>query len=189
MQVTVTLSAARSGLITLRAQPEGRAVNLTWITTNEKDVSGFDIEKKTANSWEKIGKMLSDSSVSGKYFFRDNHALAGSNSYRLKADTPEDKPVYSNIINVELKEIVVFQNVPNPFSSVTTIKYEVPREAPVNIVVYNTIGIPVAILANEIKKPGSYEVQWNAGNRVSGMYYYKVFIGDMEKTMGMLKLN
>jgi hypothetical protein len=59
----------------------------------------------------------------------------------------------------------------------------------VKIVVYNSMGYPVAVLANELKEPGSYQVQWNAGNIASGSYYYTVIIGDKVITRKMLKLN
>ncbi len=83
----------------------------------------------------------------------------------------------------------VYQNVPNPFSYTTTIRYQVAEKAQVKIVVYNANGTPIAVLANEVKDPGLYQVRWNAGNIPSGNYFYTVIVGNKAKTMKMLKLN
>ena len=83
----------------------------------------------------------------------------------------------------------VYQNAPNPFTGITTIRYEVADKAPVKIIVYNAKSIPVAVLANEIKQPGSYQIQWNAENIPSGTYFYTVIIGDNVTTKKMLKIN
>ena len=192
MQVTVNQSALGSNLLTFTAQTTGDNVSLIWETANEKNVSGFDIEKKTAKSWDKMGHLPSTGGITeNKYFFGDYFPVTGLNYYRLKILGSEGKFVYSYIINVKLitNKNVMYQNVPNPFTGITTIHYEVPDKSLVKIVVYNTLGIPVAVLANEIKNPGSYQVQWNAGNITSGTYFYTIIIGDNVRTRKMLKLN
>ena len=83
----------------------------------------------------------------------------------------------------------VHQNFPNPITSTTTTQYEVADEAPVKIIVYNAKSMPVAVLVNEVKQPGSYQVQWNAENITSGTYFYTVIIGDNVTTKKMLKIN
>jgi hypothetical protein len=55
--------------------------------------------------------------------------------------------------------------------------------------VFNTVGLRVAVLTNEIKKPGTYQIQWNSANIPSGDYYYTVVIGDNVTTKKMLKSN
>src|SRR5258705_9016570 len=73
--------------------------------------------------------------------------------------------IYSDInVRLKINKNVVYQNVPNAFSGITTIRYKVADEALVKIMVYNRAGIQVAVLANEIKQPGSYQIQWNAAN-------------------------
>ena len=85
---------------------------------------------------------------------------------------------------------VVYQNYPNPFTGITTIRYEVSDKASaVKIIVYSSDGIQVAVLVNEIKLPGSYQIQWNATNIPSGNYIYTAIIGDKVTTLKMLKLN
>jgi len=73
------------------------------------------------------------------------------------------------------------QNFPNPFSSTTTISYQLKAASHVNISVYNILGEKIAILVNENHAPGHYTVDWNAvgksGNQlVNGIYIYSLDI-------------
>lgn len=64
-------------------------------------------------------------------------------------------------------------NFPNPFSTTTTIKYEVPVESIVSLKVYNLSGQAIATLVEGNKKAGSYSVEFNASRLAKGMYYCK----------------
>jgi hypothetical protein len=82
-------------------------------------------------------------------------------------------------IQTELpKEFKLSQNYPNPFNPVTTIKYSVPKQSIVKLVIYDIIGRVVGTLANEMKQPGNYEVQFDASNLASGAYFYRIEAGD-----------
>ncbi len=89
-----------------------------------------------------------------------------------------------------MKMNIIFQNFPNPFSTVTNIKFEIAEKTSVKIIVYNSIGTEVAVLVNEIKQPGAYQAQWNATNVSAGNYFYKVILGNNNIiTKKMLKLH
>ncbi|MGA9292246.1 MAG: T9SS type A sorting domain-containing protein [Ignavibacteriaceae bacterium] len=66
------------------------------------------------------------------------------------------------------------QNYPNPFNPSTTISYEIPNEAKVSIKIYNTLGKEVAALINKVQIAGKYEIEWNADNFASGIYFYTI---------------
>jgi N-acetylneuraminic acid mutarotase len=71
------------------------------------------------------------------------------------------------------------QNYPNPFNPVTTLGYQVPVTARVEIAVYNILGEKIATLVNGVKEAGTYRVEWNgrdAGGRqmASGIYLYSM---------------
>ena len=70
------------------------------------------------------------------------------------------------------------QNYPNPFNAGTTIRYQLPRPAKVNIVLYNIRGQKVATLVNEEKAPGYYTYRWDARSLSSGIYFYRMTAGD-----------
>jgi hypothetical protein len=67
---------------------------------------------------------------------------------------------------------------PNPFNPVTRINYNVPSTQHVRIAVYDIAGRLVENLVNEVKAPGEYVVEWNAGNLPSGIYFYRMQTGN-----------
>lgn len=70
------------------------------------------------------------------------------------------------------------QNYPNPFNAGTSIRYQLPRPAKVNIVLYNIRGQKVATLVDEDKAPGFYTYRWDARSLSSGIYFYRMTAGD-----------
>ena len=66
------------------------------------------------------------------------------------------------------------QNYPNPFNPTTIISYQIPYESKVVLKVFNILGEDVATLVNEDKASGSYNVQFNAINLSSGVYFYQI---------------
>jgi len=80
------------------------------------------------------------------------------------------------------------QNFPNPFNPSTVIKYAIPRAGIVKMVVYDILGRQVALLVNELKQPGNYEVKFDALNFASGVYFYKIEAGDFTSVKKMLLL-
>ena len=62
----------------------------------------------------------------------------------------------------------------------TKIKYDIPKKADydniqlVSLVIYDILGKEISILVNENQKPGYYEVEWNATNLSSGIYFIKL---------------
>src|SRR4030095_14278207 len=72
------------------------------------------------------------------------------------------------------KEFKLEQNYPNPFNPVTSFKFQVPRLSVVKIAVCDVLGREAATLVNGELKPGIYEVNWDASNYPSGVYFYKL---------------
>lgn len=81
----------------------------------------------------------------------------------------------------------LYQNYPNPFNPVTTIKFDIPKQTSVKITVYDILGNQVTELVNLSNvKPGSYSVQFDAGNLASGIYLYKIIGDNFTETKKML---
>lgn len=76
----------------------------------------------------------------------------------------------------------LFQNYPNPFTPPTTIKYAIPSDERVEIIIYNTLGQKVRTLVNRNHQPGYYKVVWDATNDAgvkvgSGIFFSTVKAG------------
>jgi len=78
------------------------------------------------------------------------------------------------------------QNYPNPFNPATSIKYSVSSIQSVKLSIYNILGKEVETLVNEKQSAGTYEVNWNASNYPSGIYFYRLQAGDFTETKKMI---
>lgn len=85
-------------------------------------------------------------------------------------------------------EFSLFQNYPNPFNPTTAIKYELPKQSRVQLIIYNILGQKVDELVNTFQKAGRYEVKWNAENFASGIYYYRIEAGNFVQTKKLILL-
>ena len=80
------------------------------------------------------------------------------------------------------------QNYPNPFNPTTNIKFDIPKLTNVKIIIYNALGKELTSLVNEKLSAGSYEVDWNASNYASGVYFYKLETEEFTNTKKMVLL-
>ncbi|MGE5436305.1 MAG: T9SS type A sorting domain-containing protein, partial [Syntrophothermus sp.] len=80
------------------------------------------------------------------------------------------------------------QNYPNPFNPATTIKYSIPKENFVSLKIYDALGNEVAQLVNEEKPAGEYEVNFNASQLSSGVYFYRINSGEFTQVKKLLLL-
>jgi len=78
------------------------------------------------------------------------------------------------------------QNYPNPFNPKTNISYSVKEKGFVTLKVYNSLGKEVASLVNDNRESGKYELQWDASNYSSGVYFYKMTANNYSETKKMM---
>ena len=78
------------------------------------------------------------------------------------------------------------QNYPNPFNPSTVISYQLPVNSKVSLKIYDLLGREVATLVNEEQSAGWKEVEWNASNIASGIYFYKLQADNFIETKKML---
>ncbi|MFA5832202.1 MAG: TIM-barrel domain-containing protein [Bacteroidota bacterium] len=78
------------------------------------------------------------------------------------------------------------QNYPNPFNPITTIRYAVPYSAHVKLTIHDILGREIAMLMDNEQSAGWKELQWNANNVSSGVYFYRLQSGgfaEMKKSL------
>ncbi|MDR3668675.1 MAG: right-handed parallel beta-helix repeat-containing protein [Ignavibacteriaceae bacterium] len=153
------------------------SVLLNWTTSTEINNQGFDIERKSSTSWDKIGFMegKGNSVIKNNYSFVDKSPIGYKIEYRLKQIDNNGNFTYSN--NVEITVVpqdFSIGNYPNPFNPSTKIRYTIPAESMVNMVVYNIIGEKLDELKNEVQQPGTYELNWNGVGHPSGIYFVSI---------------
>ncbi|MCZ6677614.1 MAG: T9SS type A sorting domain-containing protein [Candidatus Poribacteria bacterium] len=85
------------------------------------------------------------------------------------------------------------QNYPNPFNPNTTIRYQLPASGDVKLEIFNVLGQRVRTLVDQAQVPGHYAINWDSKNHhglpvATGMYFYRIVVGDFIKTRKMLLL-
>ncbi len=80
------------------------------------------------------------------------------------------------------------QNYPNPFTTSTTIKYQLPVEGNITIRVFNGLGQQVAVYQNRHDTGGHFSVQFNAAGMAAGIYFYTLEAGGESQVRKMLVL-
>ena len=165
------------------ANVNDRAISITWTTATELNNSGFELERRLNNDWQKVifieGKGTttekSNYSYIDKFVFE---SLQGAVQYRLKQIDYDGSYSYSQVISVEVdftpKEYTLYQNYPNPFNPSTTIKFALPFDSNVRIAIYNLLGEQVEVLFDQVKEVGYHNLNWNASSLASGVYIYTI---------------
>ena len=166
-------------LISFTAWIINNQVNLKWETATEVNNYGFEIERKTSDTWVKIGFVQgSGNSNSPKsYTYADNNLIGGSKfAYRLKQIDVDGKFEYSSSVEVEIIPTMfeLSQNYPNPFNPITKIKFALPKETELRIVLYNMLGESIKTIVEGKYDVGYHEVELLANDLPSGVYVYRL---------------
>ncbi|MDP2209014.1 MAG: T9SS type A sorting domain-containing protein [Bacteroidota bacterium] len=89
-------------------------------------------------------------------------------------------------------DVALLQNYPNPFNPSTKIKFAIPEGVEtrhgVSLRVYDVLGREVAVLVDEYKEAGYYEVSFDASQFTSGVYFYRLQSGNFNSVKKMLLL-
>ncbi|MEX0856665.1 MAG: T9SS type A sorting domain-containing protein, partial [Balneolaceae bacterium] len=91
--------------------------------------------------------------------------------------------------NVETSEGMTLGNYPNPFNPTTNIRFTLPEQSQVSLVVYDMIGREVATLVNDILPAGDRTIRFDASSLANGIYLYKLRAGTQQitRTMTLIK--
>ena len=99
----------------------------------------------------------------------------------------------NDVINQLPHAFNLYNNYPNPFNPVTTLRYDLPEDALVNITIYDIMGRIVRTLINSQQNAGFKSIQWNATNDAgsplsAGLYLYKIQADNFVETRKMVLL-
>ncbi len=77
---------------------------------------------------------------------------------------------------------------PNPFNTRTTLQYSLPLDSHVVVEIYDVLGRSVGTILDEKMYAGYHQIEWNADDKSSGMYFYRIQAGKYSETKKMLLL-
>ncbi|MFZ5980430.1 MAG: T9SS type A sorting domain-containing protein [Candidatus Zixiibacteriota bacterium] len=178
--VEATVTYSKTGVISIDG-PEMGAVYVVF----EGDVNPINL---TSNM-----EMLSASRDGMTYtllWSRDGEACTGTilnadaNIVSIEMATKDAAQVTSNLLPAEF---ALEQNYPNPFNPTTTIQFSLKERADFVLTIYNVTGQVVESFAGS-NEAGTYEIEWNASNVASGVYFYRLTTGNYTETKKMVLL-
>ena len=149
------------------------ATHVIWVGTD----AGIFTSRSSGNQWYYANNGLPAVAV-WRMKVRDNEIVVGTHGRGVwtlplaEVATDVDDPVAELPSGFSLA-----QNYPNPFNASTTIRFDVPSEAPVRLTVFDASGRKVAVLTDRVYAPGVHELNWNANDLASGMYFYRMETG------------
>jgi len=153
--------------------PSGPDVSKIYLTTN----AGLNWILSSSPSSRKLRTLSFISATTGY--------AAGDRGIILK--TTNGGQIWINkISSVVPSEFILEQNYPNPFNPNTIIRYHVKENTDVIIKIYDILGKEITTLVNEKHSPGIYEVDWNALNCSSGIYFYRLETKNYTETKKMM---
>lgn len=148
---------------------------------------GVFLSTNDGSSWVAVDTGLTYPDVAS-LFIHKSYLFAGTNN-----NSGWRRPLSEMMTSVEKEEILpsefsLCQNYPNPFNPSTTISYNLASGSNVILKVYDILGREVAMLVNEYKQAGKYEVEFNASSLASGVYFYQIKTGDKTDIKKMVLL-
>ena len=181
-------------LTSFTATSNSNEVILNWSTATETNNRGFEILRFTQNDnsgWQTIGFVpgFGTTTKPKSYRYTDSKVSTEKYTYRLKQIDFDGSYEYSMEVEVEVSVPLKFsleQNYPNPFNPNTQISYQLPVNCGVKLKVLDILGSEVAVLVNEYKIVGKYDVEFNASSLSSGVYFYQLKAGNYIDTKKMM---
>jgi uncharacterized protein YdaL len=83
----------------------------------------------------------------------------------------------------------LYQNFPNPFNPHTTIQYEIQEDGEVLLEVYSLLGQKICTLIDKRQTEGKYIIHFEADDLASGIYFYRLRVGEWMEMRKMLLLH
>ena len=113
---------------------------------------------------------------------------SSNGSYNLTLDASSVSTVDEKMIPMDF---ALHSNFPNPFNPTTTIKYDLPENGSVSLMIYDIMGREIRHLVNETQNAGFKAIMWdgtnNYGHQVgTGMYLYQIKAGSFVQTRKMI---
>jgi hypothetical protein len=112
---------------------------------------------------------------------------SNSNTYHVYCYSYNE--VLTGTASLKPNTFTLSQNRPNPANPTTTISYELPEAQNITLQIFDITGRLVETLYKGYKEAGHWDLKWNASEQSSGVYIYRLQVGDrcISKKMVVLK--
>lgn len=115
----------------------------------------------------------------------DSHSPPEPNNFGFLKIEPDTITVPTNVQFLLNKNLSQVKNYPNPFVESTSIHYYMSEKSVVEINIYNSLGIKIKTLINQVQSEGKHSIVWDAENCFPGIYFYKIKT-DENKVVGKM---
>lgn len=195
--------------LTIENLPEGKIVNLGFVSTHPKSNLDVLIEIIGQHPITLTTQTVRPDPINGnriKVNLPDNQTWSNSdsikftmkdsqNEYYLTASVPLDKIITDLLAQTTAIEydFNLYQNYPNPFNAITKINFTIPIKDGNNfhrakLIIYDLLGREIKVLLDKEINPGNYSLDFDAGNLPSGTYFYKLTVDNLSKVKKMILL-
>ena len=154
------------------------------IIKGQATIAEYQIYMKNVQYKNIQGNMSTKSTKTITFIVNDGLINSNLGTRQIKVDgVVTDISTFNNEIPLEY---VLYSNYPNPFNPSTIIRYALPQEGYVSLIIYNSLGQEVYKLANEIQTAGYHEIVFNASKLSSGLYIYRIKAGEFIQSKKMI---
>ncbi len=152
--------------------------NMGPITMNSGDTQtiamSYMISRDGGSNLQNVCALQSLSDSALKYYYNDFRTCIPIGIEPISTEIPQ--------------KYELLQNYPNPFNPMTKLKFQMPKSGFTKLAIYDVTGKEISILVNKNLKPGIYEIDWNAENIPSGVYFYSLISNEFTQTKKMVVL-
>jgi hypothetical protein len=165
-------------LIRFTAKKQDSGVKLDWLTSDETNNQGFEVERRIdSGMWEKVGFVDGSGTTkeNNAYSFLDFNPSPGMNYYRLRQMDFDGKVELSRIVGVKMDNGILLKIYPNPTTGIINIE-----GAHSNIRILDILGRPVmnGMIINQ---------KIDVSHLPGGFYILSVSSENKEKSIPILK--
>lgn len=171
--------------------------HIEWVTNTEDDIDEYNIHRNISevDAWELIATVSHPTnSYTDPEIWYNPHGYNCKVDYRVTAaDLADNESLPSNTVrfagwvikpgsvgdyegnmSIAIPEQTAISASPNPFNTATTLTFDLPEAAAVEIAIYNPSGQKVAQLGSGWQDAGSHQITWKASGLPAGIYFCRL---------------
>ncbi|MEQ8524100.1 T9SS type A sorting domain-containing protein [Gracilimonas sp.] len=184
-----SLTMASNKLWTLHIETASDFSAEVCLSLNQVDLTNFDSELLSVAKRE---NPQSDWSVLSASVTENEESICASGITSFSDFIIVERPQQNTDVSIEddgqPKTFTLKNAYPNPFNPTTTIGYTIPESSSVRIIVYNLMGQKISTLINEKQSAGTHQIDFDASQLSSGIYFYRLEAGNQVRVKKMTLL-